>query len=161
MQQNGVTRTAQRAATFHPIGGINEFDFFVISARAQTGGEVVHFSIRHEPFNVALLLLGEGPKALANGKSWARAFEVLGGKRFPRRRGSFFRDAAHRLGLFDVLALVETVRERAMVIMIRSTIRTVVRPGRSDPLAADASDKLSRMRSCAGFPMTVWSRSRI
>src|SRR5580700_9835474 len=28
--------------------------------------------------------------------------------------------------------------------MIRSTIRTVVRPGRSDPLAADASDKLSR-----------------
>jgi hypothetical protein len=39
MQQNGVTRTAQRAATFHPIGGVNEFDFFVVIARAQTGGE--------------------------------------------------------------------------------------------------------------------------
>ena len=117
MQQNSVTRAAQRAATFHPIGGVNEFDLFVVIARAQTGGEAVHFSICHEPFDVALLLPGEGPKALANGKSWVRVFEVLGGERFPRRRGGFFRDAPHRFRLFDVAALVETVRERAMVIL--------------------------------------------
>jgi hypothetical protein len=58
-----------------------------------------------------------GPKALANGKSWVRVFQVLGGERFLRRRGSFFRDAPHRFRLFDVAALVETVRERAVVIL--------------------------------------------
>jgi hypothetical protein len=62
------------------------------------GGEAVHFSIRHEPFDVALLLPGEGPKALADWKSRVRAFEVLGGERFPRRPASFFRDAPHRRG---------------------------------------------------------------
>ena len=36
----------------------------------------------------------------------------------------------------------------------------VVTPGRSDPRAAMARDSARRTRSCAGLPITVWSRSR-
>ena len=77
----------------------------------------MHFFIRHQPFDVALLLPREGPKALANWKSWLRAFEVLGGERFPRRGGGLFSDAPYRLRLYDVAALVETLREGAMIIL--------------------------------------------
>ena len=45
--------------------------------------------------------------------------------------------------------------------MICSIIRAVVTPGRSDPRAALAIERLSRIRSWAGLPMMVWSRSRI
>jgi hypothetical protein len=116
LQQSSITGTTQRAATFHPIGGVNEFYFFVFVARARTGSEAVHFFIRHEPFDVAPLLQGEGPKALPNWESWARAFEVLRGERFPRCRGGFFRDTAYRLRLFEVAVLIEIMRESAMVL---------------------------------------------
>lgn len=156
VQQNGVTRTAERAASFHPIGGVNEFYVFVIVARTQTGGEAVHFFIRQEFFDAALLLLGKGPETLADRKGRVRALEVLRGERLPRRRGGLFRDAPYGLRLVEVAVLVEIRREPPWYsCMIRSSILTVVSPGRSDPLAADASDRLSRMRSCAGFPMTV------
>ena len=43
----------------------------------------------------------------------------------------------------------------------RTSRESFVTPGRSQPRAALASERPSRMRSCAGLPMTVLSRSRI
>ena len=42
-----------------------------------------------------------------------------------------------------------------------STIFAVTTPGRSELRAAMASDNPSRIRSCAGLPITVWSKSRM
>ena len=39
-------------------------------------------------------------------------------------------------------------------------MRAVVTPGRSEPREAMASDRARRIRSWAGLPTTVWSKSR-
>ena len=97
MQQNGVTEATQRAAAFHPIRGVNLGLTSSLSSRERR--QVARRCISlccHEPFDVALLLPGEGQKHLPMGRVGFVSSEVLGGERFPRRRASFF--ATRRTG---------------------------------------------------------------
>jgi hypothetical protein len=81
---------------------------------------------------------------------------------FGPRRQSTFQHALQRCRRGRFSWIFPPIGQCALIpSIICSSMSAVVTPGKSDPRIAVASESPRRMRSWAGFPITVWSRSLI
>src|ERR1700722_3221775 len=76
-EQDGKSQSAERTASLHPVGGINDFHLVILVAIFRGRNKVAHFRKFEYSMNLFPLSRGNRPEAFAHRNLWSHVFNAL------------------------------------------------------------------------------------